>query len=57
MSTQTQPKPAAAPATLRSRYIVANGVRTHYTEAGDNGPNHNARSSAGQAAGRGSTPA
>jgi pimeloyl-ACP methyl ester carboxylesterase len=24
--------------TLRSRYIVANGVRTHYTEAGDNGP-------------------
>jgi pimeloyl-ACP methyl ester carboxylesterase len=25
-------------ATLRSRYVVANGVRTHYTEAGDNGP-------------------
>jgi pimeloyl-ACP methyl ester carboxylesterase len=24
--------------TLRSRYVVANGVRTHYTEAGDNGP-------------------
>jgi pimeloyl-ACP methyl ester carboxylesterase len=25
-------------ATLRSRYVMAGGVRTHYTEAGDNGP-------------------
>ena len=24
--------------TIRSRYIVANGVRTHYSEIGDNGP-------------------
>lgn len=25
-------------ATLRSRWVVANGVKTHYSEAGDNGP-------------------
>lgn len=28
----------AASTTLRDRTIVANGVRTHYTEAGENGP-------------------
>jgi pimeloyl-ACP methyl ester carboxylesterase len=36
MATQLKQSPATA--TLRSRYIVANGIRTHYTEAGDNGP-------------------
>ena len=25
-------------ATLRSRWVMANGVKTHYTESGDNGP-------------------
>ncbi len=26
------------PSALRSRYVLANGVRTHYSEAGDDGP-------------------
>ena len=39
MATNLEQKPAkAATVTLRSRYVIANGVRTHYTEAGDNGP-------------------
>jgi pimeloyl-ACP methyl ester carboxylesterase len=39
MATNLEQKPAKnATGTVRSRYVVANGVRTHYTEAGDNGP-------------------
>lgn len=40
MATKTEPSPVAtaSSAALRSRFIVANGVRTHYTEAGGNGP-------------------
>lgn len=39
MVTNLEQKPApSASFALRSRYVIANGVRTHYTEAGDNGP-------------------
>ena len=36
MTTEVQSKTGKA--VLRSRYVMANGVRTHYTEVGDNGP-------------------
>jgi pimeloyl-ACP methyl ester carboxylesterase len=38
MSSTTENRAPATQAVTRSRFIIANGVRTHYTEAGDDGP-------------------